>query len=108
MLTGDTMPEQGFYFRSDHYEFARIGVPSLETAPGIDYVGRPAGYGVAKRNEYIRNDYHQPTDVIKPDWDLSGAIEDLEVLLEVGYRVAQDKGRPAWKPGAVWRPRPLN
>ena len=108
VLTGDTMPEQGFYFRSDHYEFARIGVPSLETAPGIDYVGRPAGYGVAKRNEYIRNDYHQPTDVIKPDWDLSGAIEDLEVLLEVGYRVAQDKGRPAWKPGAVWRPRPLN
>ncbi len=106
VLTGDTAPEQGFYFRSDHYEFARGGVPSLETSPGIDYVGKPAGFGVMKRTEYIRDDYHKASDVIKPDWDLSGAVEDLQVLLEVGYRVAQNPGRPAWKPDAVWRPRP--
>ena len=105
-LTGDTAPEQGFYFRSDHYEFARAGVPSLETSPGIDYVGKPAGFGETKRTEYIRDDYHKVSDVIKPDWDLSGAVEDLQVLLEVGYRVAQQPGRPAWKPDAVWRPRP--
>ncbi len=106
VLTGDTAPEQGFYFRSDHYEFARVGVPSLETSPGIDYVGKPAGFGESKRTEYIRNDYHKASDVIKPDWDLSGAVEDLQVLLEVGYRAAQAPGRPSWKPGAVWRPRP--
>ena len=106
VLTGDTAPEQGFYFRSDHYEFARGGVPSLETSPGIDYAGKPAGFGVMKRTEYIRDDYHKASDVIKPDWDLSGAVEDLQVLLEVGYRVAQQPGRPAWKPDAVWRPRP--
>ena len=106
ILTGDTAPEQGFYFRSDHYEFARGGVPSLETSPGIDYVGKPAGFGETKRSEYIRDDYHKPSDVIKPDWDLSGAVEDLQVLLEVGYRVAQQPARPAWKPDAVWRPRP--
>jgi Zn-dependent M28 family amino/carboxypeptidase len=105
VLTGDTAPEQGFYFRSDHYEFARAGVPSLETSPGIDYVGRPEGYGIAKRAEYIGKDYHQESDVVKPDWDLSGAVEDLRVLLAVGYRAAQDAGRPAWKPDAVWRPR---
>ena len=105
VLTGDTAPEQGFYFRSDHYEFARAGVPSLETSPGIDYVGRPEGYGVAKRTEYIGKDYHQESDVVKPDWDLTGAVEDLQVLLAVGYRAAQDPGRPAWKPDAVWRPR---
>ena len=105
VVTGDTFPEQGFYFRSDHFEFARLGVPSLETAPGIDYVGQPLEYGLRKRAEYITKDYHQVSDVPKPDWDLSGAVEDLEVLLEVGYRVAMATERPAWKPDAVWRPR---
>jgi hypothetical protein len=105
ILTGDTAPEQGFYFRSDHYEFARVGVPSLETSPGIEYVGKPAGFGVTKRTEYIRNDYHQESDVIKPDWDLTGAVEDLQVLLEVGYRLAQAPGRPRWKSDAIWRPK---
>lgn len=102
-LTGDTAPEQGFFFRSDHLEFTRVGVPALETSPGIDYIGQPAGYGVQKRTEYIRNDYHKVSDVVKPDWDLSGAVEDLQILLEVGYRVAQQAERPAWKADAVWR-----
>ena len=105
VLTGDTAPKQGFYFRSDHYEFARVGVPSLETSSGIEYVGEPNGYGVQKRVNYIKNDYHKPSDVVKPDWDLSGAVEDLQVLLEVGYRVAQDNGHPTCKPDAVWRPK---
>ena len=105
VLTGDTLPEQGFYFRSDHYEFARVGVPSLETAPGIDYRDRPAEYGQQKRADYIAHDYHQASDVPKPDWDLSGAVEDLQVLLEVGYRVAQSNDRPTWKADAIWRPR---
>ncbi len=73
------------------------GVPSLASSPGIDFVGKPAGYGDQKRSEYIRNDYHKPTDQIKPDWDLTGAVEDLQVLLEVGYRVAQMPGRPVWR-----------
>ena len=106
VLTGDTAPEFGFYFRSDHYEFARVGVPSLETAPGVEYVAKPAGFGPKKRADYIANDYHDASDVIKPDWDLHGAVEDLQILLEVGYRVAQQADRPRWKPDAVWRPRP--
>ncbi len=106
ILTGDTAPDRGFYFRSDHYEFARAGVPSIETSPGIDYVGKPAGFGEAKRTEYIDNDYHNESDVIKPDWDLLGAVEDLQILFEVGYRVAQQRDHPTWKPDAVWRPRP--
>jgi len=105
-LTGDTAPEFGFYFRSDHYEFARVGVPSLETAPGVEYVGKPAGFGQQKRADYIANDYHDASDVIKPDWDLLGAVEDLQILFEVGYRVAQQPDRPTWKSDAVWRPRP--
>jgi Zn-dependent M28 family amino/carboxypeptidase len=106
VITGDTAPEQGFYFRSDHYEFARLGVPSIETTPGIDYVGKPADFGQKMRAEYIGHDYHQPSDVIKPGWDLSGAVEDLDVLLELGYTVAQSETRPTWKPDAVWRPKP--
>jgi hypothetical protein len=107
ILTGDTAPEMGFYFRSDHYEFARAGVPSLETSPGIDYAGKAAGFGELKRADYIAHDYHNATDMIKPDWDLLGAVEDLQVLLEVGYRVAEQPARPTWKPNAVWRPQAI-
>ena len=97
VVTGDTDPAEGFYWRSDHVEFAMGGVPSLASSPGIDFVGKPADYGDQKRREYISNDYHKPTDQIKPDWDLTGAVEDLQVLLEVGYRVAQSPERPKWR-----------
>lgn len=97
VVTGDTDPTEGFYWRSDHAEFAMAGVPSLATSPGIDFVGKPAGWGEQKRQEYIQHDYHQVTDQIKPDWDLTGAVEDLQVLLEVGYRLAQEPGKPVWR-----------
>jgi hypothetical protein len=97
VVTGDTDPAEGFYWRSDHVEFAMGGIPSLASSPGVDFVGKPADYGDQKRSEYISNDYHKPTDQIKPDWDLTGAVEDLQVLLEVGYRVAQSPDRPVWR-----------
>ncbi len=103
VVTGDTDPEEGFYFRSDHLEFAKGGVPSLETSPGIDYVGKPQSYGDEKRNEYIRNDYHKVTDQPKPDWDLTGAVEDLQVIFEAGYRIAEGDTRPAFKPDAPYQ-----
>jgi Zn-dependent M28 family amino/carboxypeptidase len=102
VVTGDTDPTEGFYWRSDHVEFAMGGVPSLASSPGIDFVGKPANYGDQKRREYISNDYHKPTDQIKPDWDLTGAVEDLQVLLEVGYRVAQTPARPVWRDRAAY------
>ena len=77
-------------------KFAMGGVPSMASSPGIDFVEKPADYGERKRREYITNDYHKPTDQVKPDWDLRGAVEDLRVLLEVGYRVAQTPARPVW------------
>ncbi len=96
VVTGDTDPVEGFYWRSDHVEFAMGGVPSLATSPGIDFVGKPAGWGDEKRAQFIRSNYHKPTDQVKPDWDLTGAVEDLQVLLEVGYRVAETPARPVW------------
>jgi len=96
---GDAEPEKGFYYRSDHFNFAKFGVPALDPDEGVDYVGKPASYSQAVRDEYTNIRYHTPKDVITPEWDLSGAAEDLKVFLAVGYRVAQADKFPEWKPG---------
>jgi Zn-dependent M28 family amino/carboxypeptidase len=104
-VIADPEPEKGGFFRADHFEFAKVGVPALYFASGIDYVGKPAGYGLQKRDEFTANDYHKPSDVIKPDWDLSGTVEDLELLFEVGRAVANAADWPQWKEGSEFRPR---
>jgi Zn-dependent M28 family amino/carboxypeptidase len=105
VLAADPEPEKGFFYRSDHFEFAKQGVPALYTDAGIDFLGRPPGWGEQKRAEYTANDYHKPSDVVKRDWDLSGAVEDLQLLFRVGYRVAQAERWPEWKPGTEFRAR---
>jgi len=99
----DAEPEKGFYYRSDHFEFAKQGVPALDIDAGIEYVGKPAGYGIQKRDEYTKNNYHQPSDEVKPDWDLAGAVDDLRVLFRVGYFVAQADALPQWKAGTEFK-----
>jgi Zn-dependent M28 family amino/carboxypeptidase len=96
----DPMPEKGSYYRSDHFPFARKGVPAINAGGGVDFVGRPADYGKKIRDDYIAHDYHKPSDQVRPDWDMSGAVEDLELFFRVGYEVAQGETFPAWKPGA--------
>jgi hypothetical protein len=101
VLVGDPpVPEKGYYYRSDHFPFARKGVPAINAGTGVDYVGRPADYGKKIRDDYIAHDYHKPSDQVRPDWDMSGAAEDLELFFRVGYEVAQGETFPAWKPGA--------
>jgi Zn-dependent M28 family amino/carboxypeptidase len=95
----DAEPEKGFYYRSDHFEFAKQGVPALDTDNGIEYIGKPADYGMKKRDDYTNNDYHKPSDDVKPDWDLSGAVEDMQNLFRVGYAVSQTPAMPQWKAG---------
>jgi len=95
----DQEPEKGFYYRSDHFEFAKKGVPALDPDDGIDFIGKDSTYGMKKRDEYTAKDYHQPSDEVKPDWDLSGAVEDGRVLFRVGLIVAQRDALPEWKPG---------
>ncbi len=99
VLRPDPEPEKGFYYRSDHFNFAKQGVPALDPDAGIEYVGKDAAYGKTKRDEYTNNDYHAPSDQVKPDWDLSGAVEDAQLLMAVGYRVANADKMPEWKPG---------
>jgi Zn-dependent M28 family amino/carboxypeptidase len=102
-VRADPEPEKGFYYRSDHFEFAKQGVPALDIDAGVDFVGKPAGYGMQKRDEYTTKDYHQVSDEVKPDWDLSGAVDDARVLMKVGYSVAASDAIPQWKPGTEFK-----
>jgi Zn-dependent M28 family amino/carboxypeptidase len=103
VLAPDPESEKGFFYRSDHFEFAIEGVPALYTDAGVEYIDKPAGYGQQKRDEYTNNDYHQVSDEVKPDWDLSGAVEDLQLLFRVGFIVAQSDRIPEWKPGTEFK-----
>lgn len=102
-VKGDPEPEKGSFYRSDHFEFAKQGVPALDTEAGVDYIGKPDGYGKQKRDYFDEHDYHKPSDEVKADWDLSGAVEDLRVLFEVGNRVAGAGKFPEWKPGTEFK-----
>ena len=103
IVHGDAEPEKGFYYRSDHFNFAKEGVPALNPDAGVDYIGKPADYAKKTRDEWNEKRYHQPSDVVLPDWDFSGTTEDLKVLFAVGYRVAQADKMPEWKPGTEFR-----
>ena len=99
----DPEPEKGYYFRSDHFNFAKRGVPALDPGEGVEFIGRPEGWGLMMRDKYTAEDYHKPSDKIKPDWDLSGAVEDLQLLFSVGYRIANADQLPTWKPGSEFK-----
>ena len=99
----DPEPEKGFYFRSDHFNFAKEGVPALDPDSGVDFIGRPEGWGLKMLDEFTANDYLKPSDQVKPDWDLSGAVQDLQLLFSVGYRVADAAKFPAWSPDSEFR-----
>ena len=102
-LRPDPEPEKGYFYRSDHFEFAKKGVPALYTGDGIEYIGKPPGYGEEKRAEYLANDYHSPSDEIKPGWDFSGGVDDLKLLFQVGRKVADGATWPEWKAGAEFK-----
>ena len=99
----DVEPEKGFFYRSDHFEFAKQGVPALYTGSGDEFIDKAEGYGKQKRDEYTSRDYHKVSDEIKPDWDLSGGVEDAQLLFIVGHRIAQTKKYPTWKPGTEFK-----
>jgi len=100
---GDPDAEKGSFYRSDHFEFAKQGVPALNAKGGIDYLGQSSDYGKIKRDDYTKNDYHKPSDEVKPGWNLAGAVEDLQLLMSVGYLVAATDQAPEWKPGTEFQ-----
>ena len=102
-VIGDPDPGKGSFYRSDHFEFAKEGVPALDPDPGTIYIGKPADYGKQKRDYYTEHDYHKPSDEVKPDWDLAGAVEDLQVFFEIGVNVSNTTDIPVWKPGTEFK-----
>jgi Zn-dependent M28 family amino/carboxypeptidase len=97
---GDPFPDKGTFYRSDQFNFARIGVPAIYGRGGPAYVGRPAEWGREQRDVYEKRHYHQPSDHFDDkSWDLAGAVQDADLLVRVGLRVANDPKLPVWKPG---------
>ena len=102
-IHGDAEPEKGFYYRSDHFHFAKQGVPALDPEGGVEFIGKPEGFGQQVRDSYTNDRYHKPTDVVMSDWDLSGAAEDWQLYMGVGLRVAEAAQFPAWRPGTEFK-----
>ncbi|MCW5566903.1 MAG: M28 family peptidase [Dokdonella sp.] len=100
VISGDEEPEKGFFFRSDHVNFARAGVPALYAAGGLDLVDGGESAGRKAADDYTTNRYHKPGDNYDPNWDYRGVVQDLEALYAVGRRLADETTFPQWKPGA--------
>ncbi|MDB6054221.1 MAG: putative aminopeptidase [Verrucomicrobiales bacterium] len=99
----NSQPEKGGFYRADNFEFSKIGVPSLYVHAGKDFIGKPARFGEDKQDEWVAKIYHQPSDEVKADWDLSGGVEDVQLLFEAGYQVANAKAFPEWKQGTEFK-----
>jgi Zn-dependent M28 family amino/carboxypeptidase len=99
----NSQPEKGAFYRADHFEFSKRGVPSLYTGGGKDFIGKPAYFGQQKKDDYTAHHYHQVSDEVDPNWDLSGAVQDVQLLFEVGYQVANGEKFPEWKPESEFK-----
>jgi Zn-dependent M28 family amino/carboxypeptidase len=102
-ISPDMEPEKGFYYRSDQFPLAKKGVPALYTDHGINYLGRPEGWGQEQNAAYNRKNYHKPSDEYDPEWDLAGMVEDSRMLFAVGVLAAQADAMQQWKEGTEFK-----
>ena len=94
---------KGFFFRSDHFPFARAGVPGLSLESGLTFVGKPAEYGQKLKDEYTEKRYHQPSDEILPWFNYDGAAQQLRVIVRTAVAVADANRQPQWSPESEFR-----
>jgi Zn-dependent M28 family amino/carboxypeptidase len=99
VVTPDQFPDRGFFYRSDQFNFAKIGVPALYLDTGTDFVGKPPEWGKEQLAAHEANVYHQPSDEIDPSWNFDGMIEDAQLGFWVGLNVANADTMPSWTPG---------
>jgi Zn-dependent M28 family amino/carboxypeptidase len=97
-LVPNPRAEKGSIYRADNFEFSKVGVPVLYIGP-IEHLLSRAADAPLRSDEFDSHDYHQITDEVHPDWDLSGAVQDVQLLFDVGYEVANADKWPEWKPG---------
>ena len=98
-LVPDQHPEQGYYYRSDHFSLAKTGIPAFSLRLGNEVIGKPEGWGAAKDEEYRKNRYHQPSDEFRDDWDYSAARQAASIGAYIGWEAATTPRLPAWKKG---------
>jgi Zn-dependent M28 family amino/carboxypeptidase len=95
----EAFPDRGFFYRSDQFNLAKVGVPAIYLDNGIRFIGRPEAWGEERAAEWEAEEYHQPSDEVDPAWDLAGQVEDARLLFKVGYAAAEMPTPPAWNPG---------
>jgi Zn-dependent M28 family amino/carboxypeptidase len=103
----DPEPERGYFFRSDHFSFAKVGIPAVSVGESADFIGRDPGFARRVHDAFNEKRYHQPSDEIQPDWNYEGAVQDLRLLVELGWRLANDPAMARYNPNEQFaRPRP--
>jgi Zn-dependent M28 family amino/carboxypeptidase len=95
----DQFPEEGMFYRSDQFSFAAVGVPTAYFDPGIDFVGKPADWGMKMAEEYNDYNYHQPSDEIRSDWTYEGTIQEAKFYFHLAYLLAGQPEMPQWNKG---------
>jgi Zn-dependent M28 family amino/carboxypeptidase len=98
-VVADPFPDRGHFYRSDQFNFAKVGVPAVYLNPGTDFRGKPAGWGAETIERWEATQYHQPSDKLTPDWNFDGMIEDAQLGFFLGIALAQADRMPAWNPG---------
>ena len=104
VIAFENHPEAGYYYRSDHFNFAKVGVPALYTSNGIDVIGKEAGYGEKREAEYNAKHYHRPSDEFdSATWTFEGGLDDLKLFFQVGKRLAFEEKMVQWKEGSEFK-----
>jgi Zn-dependent M28 family amino/carboxypeptidase len=102
-IVPDEHPEQGHFYRSDHFSFAKVGIPAVDVKGGYDYVGHPAGWGKTQREDYTAHRYHQPSDEYGPNLDLTGVAQLADIVYRFGLSLGNARTVPAWNADAEFR-----
>lgn len=102
-ISPDAHPEQGHFYRSDHFSFAKAGIPSVSIGGGDDIVGHPAGWGLQQSEDYTAHRYHQPSDEYRPGMDLSGAAQLADIVYRFGLSLGNARTVPTWNADAEFR-----
>jgi Zn-dependent M28 family amino/carboxypeptidase len=105
VLKPDPRPENGGYFRSDHFPFAKQGVPAINAGGGADYLDRPSDEVRKLQDVYTAQHYHKPSDEYRADWDLRGAVQDLQIYFVMAWRIAQADSFPQWSATSEFKAR---
>ena len=102
-ISPDAFPERGLFYRSDHFSLAKAGIPSVSIGAGDKFVGRPDDWGVKQEDDFTTKRYHQPGDQFDPSWDLKGAVQLSNIVLEFTRQLAASREWPTWNAAAEFK-----